>query len=389
MLGVALAHTRGDSMVVATVRLVIEGDERLRDLVERYYQGLHHCVWLAVHERPRGLGDMHRMCYRLLRERYALPSAHAVTCYREALAIYRSWSSLPRRMRGRYPVVRTRRMWLSRQGYKVDWEGMRVRIAGAGDYRIVGWPKNLWGYVESWELREARLVRRGGGFELHAVFARERREAGSTGRAVAVDVNLREVVAGDGEVFIRVPAPVDSAARKKWYAEFLQRKYSSPRYKAWLRPGVRRRIRLLGKRVRDILDTFAKTASKRIVDMALERGADTVVVEDLRGLRDAFSRLPKRIRRRVALMAYRRLLEWIRIRCERAGLRYVELDPRGTSSTCPRCGARLVQLPGRRVRCPRCGYEGDRDETAVLNLLKRYRASQTRRGGEGAPSPAT
>jgi len=366
-------RTSSGGLVVATVKLWIGHDDRLADLIERYYRGLHHCVWEAVRNKPRGLKDIHALCYRILRERYALPSAHAVTCYREALAIYKSWRSLPKKMRGRSPVVKTRRMWLNKQGYRVDWEGMKVRVVGAGTYEILGYPKNLWGYVEGWEQREARLVKRGGRFELHIVFARERPTPQSGDRAVAVDVNLREVVFGDGRLFMRFPTPIPRVMSLKRHAEHLQRKYSSGRYRAWLTPSVRRRIRELGRGVRNAIDTFVKNASKRIVDFAVARGASVIVVEDLNGLRDTFPDLPKRWRGRLVFMAYRRLLEWVRIRCERMGLLFAEVDPRGTSSTCPVCGARLEHLPDRVVRCPKCGYEGDRDETAVLNLLKRYR----------------
>jgi putative transposase len=40
----------------------------------------------------------------------------------------------------------------------------------------------------------------------------------------------------------------------------------------------------------------------------------------------------------------------------------------GTSSTCPKCGSRLVESGYRRVRCPRCGFEADRDTVAVMSI---------------------
>ncbi|MEM4017129.1 MAG: zinc ribbon domain-containing protein, partial [Fervidicoccaceae archaeon] len=41
---------------------------------------------------------------------------------------------------------------------------------------------------------------------------------------------------------------------------------------------------------------------------------------------------------------------------------------RGTSSTCPICGLKLVEKGYRRLRCPRCGFEADRDTIAVMNI---------------------
>jgi len=47
------------------------------------------------------------------------------------------------------------------------------------------------------------------------------------------------------------------------------------------------------------------------------------------------------------------------------------VDPAGTSSTCPRCGAELVEVGHRRLRCPKCGFEADRDTIAILNIERR------------------
>jgi len=51
--------------------------------------------------------------------------------------------------------------------------------------------------------------------------------------------------------------------------------------------------------------------------------------------------------------------------------RMVEVKkPKGTSSTCLRCGSKLKEYPKRQVECSYCGYHEDRDITACLNLLK-------------------
>ncbi|MEM2414134.1 MAG: zinc ribbon domain-containing protein, partial [Sulfolobales archaeon] len=43
-----------------------------------------------------------------------------------------------------------------------------------------------------------------------------------------------------------------------------------------------------------------------------------------------------------------------------------------TSSTCPRCGSRLEDSGSRVLRCGRCGFTGDRDVIACINLFYRY-----------------
>jgi len=40
------------------------------------------------------------------------------------------------------------------------------------------------------------------------------------------------------------------------------------------------------------------------------------------------------------------------------------------SKVCPNCEVGMEELPGRRVRCPGCGLEEDRDRIPVLWALK-------------------
>ncbi len=54
-----------------------------------------------------------------------------------------------------------------------------------------------------------------------------------------------------------------------------------------------------------------------------------------------------------------------------AGLRVIYVDPRGTSSRCPRCRAKLVHNGYRRLKCPRCGFEEDRDIIGAINVMMR------------------
>ena len=54
-----------------------------------------------------------------------------------------------------------------------------------------------------------------------------------------------------------------------------------------------------------------------------------------------------------------------------AGSPLAIVDPRGTSSECPKCGTEMIENGYRRLRCPSCGFEGDRDVVGKLNIRKR------------------
>lgn len=55
---------------------------------------------------------------------------------------------------------------------------------------------------------------------------------------------------------------------------------------------------------------------------------------------------------------------------ERAGVRVVFVDPRNTSRTCPKCGhATQANRPEQsHFRCVACGYQGNADVVASLNI---------------------
>jgi len=356
--------------LLATVKLRVVCSDSLLSLVDRYVQGLRHAVNVIIDGKLLRLGDAHRALYALLKERYGLPPRMAIDCVREALAIAKSWFRNPKR--GSRPIIKTRRMWLTpRQSYRLDLERGKVWIRGVGELDIVGWPRNLDEY-RGWEAREARLVVRDSGCYLHVVFRKGAPDPRPSARAIAVDINERWIVYGYPGRIVRDPTRVEDCVRIRKHIERLQRKYSSGKYRAWLRPGVLKRIRELGKRIRSILEDFARKEAKRVVDFAAQHGRDTIVLEDLTKLIERARELKKPWRERLVLASYRRLLHWIEWQAAKRGLAVVKIDPRGTSSTCPRCGSKLLFEPGRRVKCPRCGFEADRDEVAVMNLLKKY-----------------
>jgi len=90
---------------------------------------------------------------------------------------------------------------------------------------------------------------------------------------LAVDVNERQVVVGNSHVEQRVETPVERALRYRRLAERLQGKYSSPKYRAWLRrSGIRRRIRHFRMKARNIIEDWARRTSHMIISLAKPAG---------------------------------------------------------------------------------------------------------------------
>jgi len=358
----------GEGALTLTVRMKVspepESEQTVLDLLRRYRDALNYSIRVIIANKALSLGKAHKLLYKELRERYGLSSTIAVGCYRDAIAIAKSW--LRNSKRGKVPTVKSLRMWLkSEDGYRV--KGDRVELIGGYRLRVIGWDRRYDNYPN----REARLVFRDGEFTLYLYKQMPRPARYAPKGVLAVDVNERQVVIGNSSVEQRVETPVERALRYRRLAERLQEKYSSPKYSAWLRrDSIRRRIRHFHRKAKNIIEDWARRTSHTIISLA-KQGQLAVAREDLTGLIESLRRLPKGHRTALITLGYRRLAFWIDWQAEKNGVPLFVVDPAGTSTTCPRCGAELVEVGYRRLRCPNCGLEADRDTIAILNIERR------------------
>jgi len=355
----------GEGALTVTVRMRVspepENQQAVLDLMRRYRDALNYSIRAVIASKALSLTKAHKLLYNDLRERYGLPSRAAQDCYREAIAIAKSWLKNPRK--GNKPTVKSLRMWLTHElGYRV--KGDHVELAGGYRLRIIGYDRRY----DNLPNREARLVFRDGRFDLYVTKRVPRPAKYAPKGVLAVDVNERQVVVGNSRVEQRIETPVERALHCRRLAERLQGKYSSPKYSAWLRrSGVRRRIRHFHRKARNIIEDWARKTAHIIVSLA-KQSQLAVAREDLTGLIESLRELPKDHRTALIALGYRRLGFWIDWQAEKGGVPLLVVDPANTSSTCPRCGAKLVEVGYRRLRCPHCGFEADRDSIAVLNI---------------------
>ncbi|ESQ20571.1 MAG: hypothetical protein CISAcid_15540 [uncultured Acidilobus sp. CIS] len=266
-----------------------EDEQALLDLMRRYRDALNYSVRVIIANRALSLSRAHRLLYKDLRERYGLPSRIAQDCYREAIAIAKSW--LKNSKRGDMPVVKGLSMWLTHElGYRV--KGDRVELAGGYGLRIIGWDRRY----DDFPSREARLVFRDGEFTLYVTKRVPRPARYAPKGVLAVDVNERQIVVGNSSVEQRIETPVERALHYMRLAEGLKKKYSSPRYNAWLRRrGIKRRVKYFHRKARNIIEDWARKTAHTIISLA-KQGQLAVAREDLTGLIEGLRRLPKSIK---------------------------------------------------------------------------------------------
>jgi len=154
----------GEGELTVTVGMKVspepEQEEAILDLMRRYRDALNYSVRAIITTKALSLSKAHRLLYKELRERYGLSARVAQDCYREAIAIAKSWLRKPKR--GDTPTVRRLSMWLTHElGYRV--KGGYVELAVGYRLRIIGWDRRY----DDFPNREARLVFREGEFTLY------------------------------------------------------------------------------------------------------------------------------------------------------------------------------------------------------------------------------
>jgi putative transposase len=170
------------------------------------------------------------------------------------------------------------------------------------------------------------------------------------------------------------------------WIERIQKRY--PRFWRFTK-GVRNSIERHGERIKSISWDYAHKISDLITDLAL-RYRSVVVLEDLEKLRENAKKNSK-FNKRLTLWFYKRMQFCVEYEAKERGSKIVKVNPRGTSSTCPRCGSKLVEDCYRTLKCICCGFFGDRDTVATVNLYKKLTSKYSRCGVSGvalnAPEP--
>jgi len=355
--------------LIATVKAKVEPTPELIELLKRYRDGLNLAIRWAVEEaraknRPPTLAEAYKALYEPLKA-LGLPSKVAQNCYREALAIVKSY--IANGARGKTPVVKLSHMRLHKSAFRMR-DG-HIYITSRFRAKVVALERRY----EKGEWREVALVYRGGDMYLYIAVEIPRPTPVEPRGMVAVDINERYVYYGNAQWIRKVETPVEKVVRLRELAERLAKKRSTTHHPPW-RKGkeLRARIWHYYKKARNIVEDWAKRTAKRIVEEARERQC-AVAVEDLTGLIEAIRELPKEHRVRLMALAYRRLLKWIKWQATKRGVVVVEVDPRGTSTTCPKCGGKMEEVGHRRMKCAVCGFEAGRDVVAILNIEKRAR----------------
>ena len=114
-----------------------------------------------------------------------------------------------------------------------------------------------------------------------------------------------------------------------------------------------------------IKDAEHKITSRFISDCQRVK-ADTIVIGDLRGIRER-AKFSKKSNQKIHQWAFSRITQKICYKAALAGIRVIFQSEAYTSQTCPRC-ARRKKPSNRAYHCHACGFKYHRDGVGAINL---------------------
>jgi len=332
---------------------------------------------------------LHRLFYRDL-VRLGFRAHHAKEMYVYANSLVDS----ARSNSGRKPVLRKLSARVDKYDYKLDLDSMTLTLklhsGNEVKLRLITSRERVEKF-KSWSNYELVVKYEGNGFWVSVYFRRSIKPF-KPKTVLAIDLNFDNatiaVLTLNGRVIglKRFKTPHRKLLTHRIWVERIQRRYP----KSWrFIKGVRKTVERHGKKIKNISWDYSHKIGDLVAELALKHRS-VVVLEDLKKLRENNKR-SRKLNKRLGLWFYRRIRFCIEYEAGERGLEVVEINPRGTSSKCPRCGGRLVEYGYRILKCRRCGFIGDRDVIATLNIYMKFMSNYSRCGVSGvalnAPKP--
>ncbi len=360
---------------------VIEGNvnDLLWDLTVYKYT-LQRCIdTLWELDRIPKKSQAHQLFYSMLRS-YGFRAHVARNIYSTALALVKS----AKKNNGSEPVVK-------KVSARLDYQNARVEINN-GVVRVI--LRDKWyalklmhrrEYIERFKglrWREVHLKYSDGALYVNIVFEAKYKPYTPRG-AVVLDVNLKQIVSYDGASARRYKTRFIDALSKRARGEELQKKYP----KRWrYNSRILKRIRSLHKKARNIVIDWCRKFAKEIV-LKAKKYNYAIVLEDLKYLRKDMSENKNTIVWKLTMLAYGKLQKAIISKAIEHNVPIVLVNPRSTSSICPRCGTTLSYIH-RLAICPKCRFIADRDVVGVMNIWFRFIYAYAGMLGSSLSAPA-
>lgn len=367
------------------IKIEYEASDEALELIKQYTKAVQDFLDIAVERKITSLAKMND--YRQeIRTKHNLSGATAVLAMKDALAIYKAW----RRRKGKKskPVVKQLFM-KAMHGYNAKlMDDDRLRITRKqGDYiylklRVGKFQQEYLEKVRNGELSLGIIVIT----PEYCVFpVKKEVELFKPEGLLALDLNEKSIeglVIKDGKIEFYTWDLKDVFECAVNCIERFRRFQS--RYPNRFRLHRKVAARWFAKRNRRI-DWLLHNATKEIVELA-EREKLLIVMEDLKGIKYNINRrelkinkyngklqwhrkLPRKLLGRLNRWMVRKIQFILQYKSEWYATPTTYVNPKGTSSRCPRCGGKLEVSPDwHSMMCPSCSLHGNRHKIACVNI---------------------
>jgi len=352
------------------MRLPPEPANPIHETLLTFREAVRYVVNWCIENRATNLARVHHNLYHKLRKAYKLPARLTLDAVRQGIWIAKGWLKNPKH--GRRPVIRRLSMVLTpKQSYSFSWtEASILTVEGRKTVSLV-YVERWHGKYRGWRVKEARLLPN----RLNVVIEKEV-PVKLINDVLGLDVNYANLTLSDGT---RIPIKgFVKALAFKARAEAIQQKY--PKKWRYVK-GIRKAISRFGVRAKNIIKDTVNQLAVQVVKITSQKNS-ALAVEDLKKLNSGFKIFSKNQRIRLHLWAYKKLLKTIEFKAGVEGISVIKVNPKGTSSKCPICQSKLKEVSYRRLRCPSCGFEADRDYIGALNVKMKAFS-----GGLDSPQP--
>ncbi len=193
-----------------------------------------------------------------------------------------------------------------------------------------------------------------------------------TGITVCVDMGeIHPIVSFDGSRttiyngrFLRSIGQYRNKVKARFSAKMDRCKKKSKRWFKLLK-AKRRTLQKLDDQIKD---AEHKITSRFISDCQRAK-ADTIVIGDLKGIRDNIN-YSKKSNQKLHQWAFARIAQKICYKAELAGIKVVSASEAYTSQTCPKCGHRK-KPKNRNYHCKQCDFRYHRDGVGAINIFNK------------------
>lgn len=354
------------------VRALPEGsDEKLLEFLKLFRDATQlvlNALWSS--ETIPSLKTLHRMFYRELVS-CGLRAHHAKQVYSYAKAIVKS----VRGNNGKKPILRKLTARIDKYDYKLELENkiLMLKLHNSYEARLkLLVPEERMKKFIDWRNYELAVKFDGKDYWV-SIYFKKAVQLRKPRTLIAIDINFDNVTLAvfskSGRVLKvkRFKTPLRRILAHRIWIEKIQKKY--PR--SWrFTKGVRKAIKKHGKRIRSIAFDYAYKLGNMVAELASKYGS-IIVLENLEGIREN-AKKDGEFNKKLSLWFYRRIQFTAEYKALEKGLETAYVNPRRTSSRCSRCGGKLIEAGYRVLRCRKCGYTGDRDVIACMNLFIRY-----------------